>query len=621
MCILVLVILTYHFNTVGQNKIIIDSLLENNIIFDTFTGNFLFIYFVTLSYNNILLIRSRYYLLTIYIGNFIAFKLVFFMLFSLFSMVFFITTFSFIGLMFSLLIIYFKVFTFLTIIIYSLFKLKNKESIFLVIILLTASLLFTSFVFPGLIYKFIGFLDNLNGSIGKVDINNMLDDLFLNYTLLSSQDNSGSGMSMYDYTESPDRGSNPNPNFEQIFDPYNETDESESEDSSSSEDYAESTISEHSNKEMSELKNYRKRFWYGANPQLLVDGVNIGYIEANTLEVHNDTLIKRNILKFLGFKEKNGNIFLKPLNDPNTMSDQDLREKVKERGVKLMDHYRFDKHNYIAASDHTRLSLEIVNSNLKATIYPIFQKVNLDNSFVDSIWEKQLEEVNKPNATEDETSALWNQVICEYYPRKWGFIVGPENNSGKGRTDVLVKWHDPDNGWNPLLHLEYKSLRGDHWFKLISQSKDYIDKNKYMVGGYSACIKGPYVAFFAYEEDFHSKSGFGLKGDKFNGMLGLYVDKEGVKVLPQNNSYYPQLHIYDASRKDGSDLLSITTIFKLMSLHKSSPNFSDLEPNANEIKLSFEPYDEKKELKVGTFMDKGITKTLSISSKGRFILE
>lgn len=70
----------------------------------------------------------------------------------------------------------------------------------------------------------------------------------------------------------------------------------------------------------------------------------------------------------------------------------------------------------------------------------------------------------------------------------------------------------------------------------------------------------------------------------YNGMFGLYVDLEEnlIKILPQENTYFPQYITYDMGENEG--YLRAECIMTFMSLHESPPSVKfNTETNRFEI--------------------------------------
>jgi hypothetical protein len=91
------------------------------------------------------------------------------------------------------------------------------------------------------------------------------------------------------------------------------------------------------------------------------------------------------------------------------------------------------------------------------------------------------------------------------------------------------------------------------------------------------CVKGNTIAFFLYDQDFHVKNNYHLKGTIFDGLLGLYVDNYNVKILPQVNTFFPQVMAYEFYNNNPIHEKSIHTIFKYMTTCRETPNAIDMD--------------------------------------------
>lgn len=183
-------------------------------------------------------------------------------------------------------------------------------------------------------------------------------------------------------------------------------------------------------------------------------------------------------------------------------------------------------------------------------------------------WRVQSSKVKEPGAFEGETTMLYTSILAEIFKLKDGFLIGPENRNIGGVADVVINKHNA-----PFVHVEYKSLDGAGFCSLLAQAKKYLYMhNLFTVDGmFGIYAKGNLVSFFLINEHGHSDKGYLLKGPMYNGMFGLYVDLEErlIKILPQENTYYPQYLTYDMDTNEG--YIRAELIGKFMSLHKTPP--------------------------------------------------
>jgi len=124
-----------------------------------------------------------------------------------------------------------------------------------------------------------------------------------------------------------------------------------------------------------------------------------------------------------------------------------------------------------------------------------------------------------------------------------------------------------------IFYIEDKSKKGDSMLDLLSQAYDYVDRDKLNESPFLLAVKGTKVSFFFYDPDYHTSHRFYLKNKEYDGFLGLHFDGSGVKVLPQFNTWYPQMKVYDLNG-DITHKLSCHALFKFISILKYRPGFN-----------------------------------------------
>lgn len=130
------------------------------------------------------------------------------------------------------------------------------------------------------------------------------------------------------------------------------------------------------------------------------------------------------------------------------------------------------------------------------------------------------------------------------------------------------------HGWANIGCVEEKAKKGDSWTSLLGQAIKYADFDETRTGLFVIAVKGNEIAFFIFEQDYHSSKGLFLKGKKYDGLLGLYVDKNGVKFLPQFNTYFPQARVYKLYDKNPVYEFSIHTMLRCFSTCREAPHFN-----------------------------------------------
>ena len=165
-----------------------------------------------------------------------------------------------------------------------------------------------------------------------------------------------------------------------------------------------------------------------------------------------------------------------------------------------------------------------------------------------------------------------------YFRPENGFLPGSESKSGIGQVDIIIK-SDAYVNETRLRNMgcgELKSQEGDSYTSVAVQATRYADNDNDTTKSIVYTIKGTKIAFFIYDELWHSSRGFKLKGIMFDGLLGLYNDREGVKVLPQENTFAPQAMYYNYFSIDNnpvyaSDVYSVHLMFKYLSMSHHPP--------------------------------------------------
>jgi hypothetical protein len=437
---------------------------------------------------------------------------------------------------------------------------------------------------------------------------------------LSSSHNSTESSGLFDSGSQYGQTPNPGPSNEVTLGfSYDSGEESENSDI----DYT--TLSQNSNAELREnISTYYDYKYKGFIPNLIVDGTSSQYTKW-TIHTVSETVRVSDLTK-LPFYKEHGHI-IKYYGAGSIENDQ----TVAVHNISKSDYLRISELEATSKLSLLNASLKLVKSSAGGVFdIGVFFNTNIQNHYIDDIWEAQLKLATESlnidgkvyKAKEFQTSALWNHILSEIFPRNVGYQFSAEHCTGKGRVDAYVKWFgfrkDTPVG---LAHIEYKAfLAQKHWYDQLAQVSDYLNSDNTIDGTFAVLIRGPQVAFFMYDSDFHSSNGFGLKGDSFNGMLGLYLDKGGVKILPQYNNFFPQMHVYDAS-KDKANEFSITSILRFMSCLKCSPTLvhPDLITGSEPVTLSFTTEAHSKVKIIGTINIDGITKTVLINSDGKLI--
>lgn len=125
--------------------------------------------------------------------------------------------------------------------------------------------------------------------------------------------------------------------------------------------------------------------------------------------------------------------------------------------------------------------------------------------------------------------------------------------------------------------IDFNSARGKSISSVLSQLDGY---NKAIDFGYKTLynisIRGEEMSFYIYVRDWHSVNGFPLKVPEANGFLCLYVDNKGVHIVPQYNTFKPQVITYSLWSKGAADKHAIHV---LMNYIRTTPKVASIGKN------------------------------------------
>ena len=79
-------------------------------------------------------------------------------------------------------------------------------------------------------------------------------------------------------------------------------------------------------------------------------------------------------------------------------------------------------------------------------------------------------------------------------------------------------------------------------------------------------------SIFLHQKGFHEKFFFWLKPFDYRGFIGLVLDNDEIKPVPQKNSLCPQMYLYDLAKMDNPEnVKGIHCIMKWMSSYSRPP--------------------------------------------------
>lgn len=168
-----------------------------------------------------------------------------------------------------------------------------------------------------------------------------------------------------------------------------------------------------------------------------------------------------------------------------------------------------------------------------------------------------------------------------------------------------------------LVLCEYKSQKGDSWIKLIGQASKYAE-NASSERTFVVMVKGIKIAFFLFKPDWHSSHNYNLKGKEFDGLLGLYADKNGVHIIPQANTLNPQMMMFDLYSKNKVDRYNINAVFSYMACLSGAPDIEDYQDDngIDRFRLSSDKIDSNK-LQKSRIIGELLSNDLKVNYKGK----
>lgn len=175
---------------------------------------------------------------------------------------------------------------------------------------------------------------------------------------------------------------------------------------------------------------------------------------------------------------------------------------------------------------------------------------------------------------EDKVDGLIGTILPHFFGSNRGYGFNPQakdssvNLENVGKVDYMV---DFDNASVLLVEDKTDTKSSDSWLDVIQQVQRYAKNNDSFTSIFVMIMKGVRMSCFIYEEDFHSSNHFNLKHPFYQDLIGLQVTQDGISLMPQCNTYYPQFKIYDTSPSARpSDILATTALLTYLS------NFRDV---------------------------------------------
>ena len=127
-----------------------------------------------------------------------------------------------------------------------------------------------------------------------------------------------------------------------------------------------------------------------------------------------------------------------------------------------------------------------------------------------------------------------NELLHDIFNVNDGYMIDPQSERTKGTVDFTI-----ENDGEVICVVEAKSLNGTYSFtQLYTQAIEieYANTNISRVNVHVIVMKGDFLSFGMYKQDFHTKNNFSKKSIFFDGYLGVQVHKDlSVQVVPQMN--------------------------------------------------------------------------------------
>jgi len=179
-----------------------------------------------------------------------------------------------------------------------------------------------------------------------------------------------------------------------------------------------------------------------------------------------------------------------------------------------------------------------------------------------------LEFLGNNDASEHYTTGLFSSFFNNYLFNKYYSMVQQTDSSGgtsdfKGYFTNLVDVATGMRRYLSIDHLfgEAKNKTGHGWSKSGPQLQQYTKHN---LGGtnntvFGILMKDTRVAFFIYCDNWHYKHGMDLKAVGWNGLIGFQYVNRNLVIIPQSNTYEPQVKLYNTNFSSHAEAIHCIT--------------------------------------------------------------
>lgn len=178
------------------------------------------------------------------------------------------------------------------------------------------------------------------------------------------------------------------------------------------------------------------------------------------------------------------------------------------------------------------------------------------------VLEKIKDVIKNPNS-EAEVDGLVCTLFAHLFRHSDNYNLNPQaydsnnTNTRSGKIDFKVSYSE-----NPILIIEDKNKKGHSILDAMEQVHRYCKNNDFTESMFVMIFKGTKMCAFLHQMDWHTDNNFHLKCPKYQDFLGLEVNSTGVAFIPQSNTFYPQIRVYDITPYPfGSDNLASASIF------------------------------------------------------------
>ena len=188
----------------------------------------------------------------------------------------------------------------------------------------------------------------------------------------------------------------------------------------------------------------------------------------------------------------------------------------------------------------------------------------------------KLENLTLDKYYESKVDAMVATMMPHFFGTNKGFGFCPQARDSDvdvercGKIDFLIDYNN-----KPIVIIENKThvKSSDSWLALMQQAQRYCTHNDHHEVVFVIVFKCSFMSAFFYDQDFHTSRGFNLKHENYQDLIGLHVTNQGVRLLPQSNTFYPQMRIYKMGlNASKDDQFAVSSILNYISNFKNLDN-------------------------------------------------